>query len=92
MDCKYTCQICHASGNDMRTLELSWMVDVKEYIDEATISKDMKYWKLLTCKTCRHGMLEAMQASCVVRRELRKYELTPDGDEILTRYILKGEK
>jgi hypothetical protein len=90
-ECQYTCQICFASGNDMRTLRLSWMVAVQEYIPEA-IEEMGNGYKLRTCKTCRAGMLEAMAAACINRRELRKYELTPDGDEILTRYVLKGEE
>ena len=87
------CQICHAEGNDMRTLQLRWMVNLQEYIREATAGHtgDRAVDELKTCKTCRHLILEAMQSVCVERRELRKYELSPDGDEILTRYVLKGE-
>ena len=88
----FTCQICHANGNDMRTLTARWLVDFNEYIKEFTFDGESQNYKLKTCKTCRALMLEALAEVCKERRELRKYELTPDGDEILTRYVLKGEK
>lgn len=97
---EYQCKICHANGNDMRTLQLRWMVNLQEYIPEAESKIRTKDGneigravdELRTCKTCRHEMLKAMAEVCKERRELRKYVLTPDGEEILTRYVLKGEK
>ncbi len=75
----HVCQLCGASGNDKRYLQLRCMYDVSEYVPEMTRAPDSNLFGMNICKACRSDLLEAMRSWRDKRVALRGTPMNHDG-------------
>lgn len=81
---EYLCMLCHAEGQDKRSLFIDCLYNVKEVVPEALairkagLVRGQGYY-LRLCKSCRGSLLDMMQGWANERRTLRSVPKDHDG-------------
>ena len=77
-----TCMLCHAHGEDKRTLVISCFYDLTEVAEEfVPVDEVESGYYLRICKSCRAALLHLLRDWCNERANRRGLVLDHDGYE-----------